>query len=547
MLSGHDATEEFKAQELRGLSADELTQIAQRMLVRIAEQAQTISARDQAIATRDQAISQRDQEIKFKNAKLERITFELARLKALKFGTKTEAMDAEQRLLFEETLAADQASLQAQLDALQAQAGVQIQAAPAELRRQPKRQALPEHLPRVEHHHEPENTHCPTPACGQPLQRVGEDISERLDIVPAQFLVHRHIRGKWACRCCQLLVQEPVDPQIIDSGMPTAALVAHTMVSHFVDHLPYYRLQTINARSGVHTPRSTLASWSGRGGAALQPLFDVHKEFVMGSQVLHADETPVDMLDPGAGKTKKAYIWAYATGGFDANPGVVYDFCLGRGAKYPMAFLQGWTGTLVRDEFKGYDAVLKMAGRTAAGCLAHARRKFDELIKVNQSPVAMQAVQRIAGLYHVERQARELDPQDRLALRQQSAAPLWTELKLWLQLERSRVPDGSAIANAIDYSLNHWAALTANLSDGRVPVDNNHIENLMRPWAMGRKAWLFAGSELAGQRAAIVMSLLQSAKLHGHDPWAYLKDVLERLPTHMNSRIEELLPHRWQA
>jgi transposase len=533
MLSERGATQDFKAQELRGLSADELTQIAQRMLVRIAEQAQTIAARDQ--------------EIKFKTAKLERLTFELARLKALKFGAKTEAMNAEQRQLFEETLAADEASLQAQLDALQAQTPTAAAAAAPETRRQPKRQALPEHLPRVEHHHEPENTNCPTPECGQPMSRVGEDISERLDIVPAQFFVQRHIRGKWACRCCQLLVQEPVDPQIIDSGMPTAALVAHTMVSHFVDHLPYYRLQTINARSGVHTPRSTLASWSGRGGAALEPLLDVHKEFVMGSQVLHADETPVDMLDPGAGKTKKAYVWAYARGGFDQTPGVVYDFCLGRGAKYPLAFLEGWTGTLVRDEFKGYDTVLKLPGRTAAGCLAHARRKFDELIKINQSPVAKQAVQRIAGLYHVERQARELSPDDRRTLRQQSAAPLWAEFKAWLQLERSRVPQGSAIANAIDYSLNHWVALTANLGDGRVPIDNNHVENLMRPWAMGRKAWLFAGSELAGQRAAVVMSLLQSAKLHGHDPWAYLKDVLERLPTHINSRIEELLPHRWQA
>jgi transposase len=512
---------ELKAQDLQGLSREDAHTVIEH-------------------------IRRQEREIVLKNAKLERITFELARLKAWKFAAKTEAMNAEQRQLFEETLAADEASLQAQLDALQAQTPVP-QAALAEDRRQPKRQALPEHLPRVEHHHEPANTNCPTPDCGQPMQRVGEDISERLDIVPAQFFVHRHIRGKWACRCCQLLVQEPVDPQIIDSGMPTAALVAHTMVSHFVDHLPYYRLETINARSGVHTPRSTLASWSGRGGAALEPLFDVHKEFVLGSQVLHADETPVDMLDPGAGKTKKAYIWAYARGGFDRSPGVVYDFCLGRGAKYPLAALQGWAGTLVRDEFKGYDAVLKLPGRTAAGCLAHARRKFDELIKVNQSPVAKQAVQRIAGLYHVERQARELSPADRLAMRQQSAAPLWAEFKPWLQLERSRVPQGSAIANAIDYSLNHWAALTASLNDGRVPIDNNHIENLMRPWAMGRKAWLFAGSELAGQRAAVVMSLLQSAKLHGHDPWAYLKDVLERLPTHINSRIEELLPHHWQA
>jgi transposase len=547
MLSGQashsDIAQDFKTEDLQGLSAGELVVVAQRMLVRIGQQSQRL-------AEQSQAITARDKEIKFKNAKLERITFELARLKAWKFAAKTEAMNAEQRQLFEETVAADEASLQAQLDALRDGLQEQTpspQAASAEVRRQPKRQALPEHLPRVEHHHEPANTQCPTPECGRPLERVGEDISERLDIVPAQFIVQRHIRGKWACRCCQILVQEPVAPQIIDSGVPTAALIAHTMVSHFVDHLPYYRLQSINARSNVHTPRSTLAAWSGRGGAAIQPLLDVHKEFVLGSQVLHVDETPVNMLDPGAGKTKKTYIWAYARGGFDDKPGVVYDFCLGRGAKYPLAFLEGWTGTLVRDEFKSYDSVLKLPDRTAAGCLAHARRKFDELIKINQSPVAQEAVQRIAQLYRIESMARELSPQDRLVMRQKMSAPLWAELHVWLQLERTRVPDGSAIAGAIDYSLNHWVALTANLGDGHVPIDNNHVENLMRPWAMGRKAWLFAGSELAGQRAAAVMSLLQSAKLHGIDPWAYLKDVLERLPTHMNTRIEELLPHRWQA
>jgi transposase len=523
---------ELKAQDLHGLSPSSLVEVAAQMLQRIGEQSKQIAAQAQAI--------------KFRDAKLERITFELARLKAWKFAAKTERMNAEQRQLFEETLAADEASLEAQLEALQAQAGAQLEAAPTEPRRRPKRQALPEHLVRVEHHHEPEDTTCPAPDCGQPMVRVGEDVSERLDIVPAQFFVHRHIRGKWACRCCELLVQEPVAPQIIDAGMPAAGLVAHTLVNRFVDHLPYYRQEQINARSGVHTPRSTLAAWSGRGGAALQPLFDVQREFVLGAQVLHADETPVNMLDPGAGKTRRAYVWAYARGGFDALPGVAYDFCVGRGAKYPMAFLQGWSGTLVRDEFKGYESVLKLEGRTAAGCLAHARRKFDELVKVNHSPVATQAVQRIAWLYRIEREARDLPEEERLAMRQARSRPLWEELHVWLRLERGRVPEGSAIASAIDYSLNAWAALTANLYDGMVQIDNNHIENLMRPWAMGRKAWLFAGSELAGQRAAIVMSLVQSAKLNGHDPWAYLKDVLTRLPTHMNSRIEELLPHRWQ-
>jgi hypothetical protein len=341
-------------------------------------------------------------------------------------------------------------------------------------------------------------------------------------------------------------MQEPVDPQVIDSGMPTAGLVAHTMVSHFVDHLPYYRLEQINARSGVHTPRSTLAAWSGQGGSALLPLYEAHRAFVLGASVLHADETPVNLLDPGAGKTKKAYVWAYARGAFDATPGVIYDFCIGRGAKYPAEFLKGWSGTLVRDEFKGYESVLKLEQRIGAGCLAHARRKFDELLKTGHSPVATEAVQRIALLYRLEREVRELPAEQRLLLRQAHAKPAWDALRAWLQMERRRVPDGSGIARAIDYSLNHWPALTVNLDDGDVPVDNNHIENLMRPWAMGRKAWLFAGSELAGQRSAVVMSLLQSVKLNGHDPWAYLKDVLERLPTHQNSRIDELLPHRWK-
>ena len=519
---------DLQARDLQALSPDVLAAVAEQMLRRIGEQSQQIASQAQAIRWRD--------------AKIERITFELARLKAWKFAARTERMSAEQRELFEETAVADEASLQAQLEALQGSPGTTAAPAP-DTKRRPRRQPLPAHLPRIEHRHEPADTTC---ECGQPMLRIGEDTSERLDIVPAQFFVHRHIRGKWACKACQCLVQEPVEPQVIDGGMPAPGLVAHTLVSRFVDHLPYYRQEQINARSEVHTPRSTLAAWSGRGGAALEPLFEAQRAFVLGAAVLHADETPVDMLDPGAGKTKKAYVWAYARSAFDDLRGVVYDFCPGRGAQYPSAFLKGWSGTLVRDEFKGYDSVLRIEGRKAAGCLAHARRKFDELIKVNQSPVALQAVQRIAWIYRIEKEARELPEGDRLALRQAQARPHWDQLHAWLRLERQRVPEGSAIAGAIDYSLNHWAALTLNLHDANVPVDNNHIENLMRPWAMGRKAWLFAGSELAGQRAAVVMSLAQSARLNGHDPWVYLKDVLTRLPTHMNSRIEELLPHRWQ-
>jgi hypothetical protein len=324
-------------------------------------------------------------------------------------------------------------------------------------------------------------------------------------------------------------------------------LQAHTVISRFVDHIPYYRQEQINARAGVHTPRSTLAAWSGQTGAQLMPLYEAHRAFVLGSRVVHADETPIGLLDPGAGKTKKAYMWAYARGAFEDKPAVVYDFCAGRGGKYPVEFLKGWSGTLVADAYSGYDAVLSLQERVSANCLAHARRKFDELFKANASAVAAQAIQRIAGLYRIEADAKVLDCEQRLQMRQERSRPLWKELHVWLQLERTRVPEGSAIAKAIDYSLNHWQALSRFLIDGAVPIDNNHIENQMRPWALGRKNWLFIGSELAGERAAVVMSLLQSAKLNGHDPWAYLKDVLTRLPTQLNSRIEELLPHQWQS
>jgi transposase len=554
MLSMRD----LKPQDLQGLSQEAITALAAQMLGHIEQQARDLQ-------TQQTLIQRKDRDIAWRDAKIEKITFELARLKRWKFGAKSEAMTAEQRQMFQDTLLEDEADLEAQLAALQA-ALPKTQPKPKDAPRRPRRQALPAHLRRVEHRHEPEDTTCTTPACGQPMTRVGEDVSERLDIVPAEFFVHRHIYGKWTCRCCQRqgierLVQEPAEPQIIEGGIAASGFAAHILISRFVDHLPYYRQETINARSGVHTPRSTLARTAGNAGAALFPLFEAHKRFVLSCPVLHADETPVAMLDPGAGKTKRAYIWAYARGEFDAQQGVIYEFCLGRGSQYPVAFLgaahgppgsameerPAWQGTLVCDQYAGYDAVLDKRvypKRIAAHCAAHARRKFDELL--GTSEVAKEAIQRIGWIYHVEGQLEGLDAQQRQAAREQLTRPLWQELHVWLKLERRRVPDGGSIASAIDYSLNAWDALTRHLEDGAVPIDNNFIERQIKPWAMGRKAWLFCGSELAGQRAAIVMSLVQSAKLNGHDPWAYLRDVLERLPRHPNSRIDELLPHRWQ-
>ena len=506
-----------------------------------------------------QQLQRKDRDIAWRDARIEKITFELARLKRWKFGAKSEAMSAAQQRLFEETLSEDEAGLQAQLDVLRAQHADPGQERPAKTpARRPRRAALPEHLRRVEHHHEPEDTTCPNEACGRAMKRIGEEVSERLDIVPAEFFVHRHIYGKWACRGCQTFKQQPSVPEVIEGGLPASGLLAHTAISRFVDHMPYYRQEAVNARSGVHTPRSTLAAWTGQVGAALEPLYEAHRRFVLGSRVLHADETPVALLDPGAGKTRRAYVWAYARSHHDRAPGVVYDFARGRGAQYPQAFLAGdertglpaWQGTLLTDRYSAYDTVLDARlhpGRTAAACVAHARRKFDELANVGTSEVGEEAIRRFAAIYAVERELAGLADEDRHRGRQELAKPLWGLLKVWLELERRLVADGGSTAAAIDYTLNHWAALVQHLDDGAVPIDNNHLERQIKPWAMGRKAWMFVGSELAGQRAAVLMSLLQSARMCGHDPHAYLRDVLQRLPTQLNSRIEELLPHRWAS
>jgi transposase len=513
------------------------------------------------IAQLQQQVQSQAREIAWRDAKLEKVNFELARLKRWKFGAKTEAMSVQQRALFQETMAEDEASLQAQLAALQAGLPEGAAKAPKAPPRRPRRQGLPEHLRRVEHRHDPADTTCAAPGCGQPMQRIGEDISEKLDIVPAEFFVHRHIYGKWVCRCCQTLRQEPAELEVVEGGIAASGLVAHTLISRFVDHLPYYRQEPINARSGVHTPRSTLATWAGAGGAALEPLYEAHRRFILSARVLHADETPVPLLDPGSGKTRKAYIWAWARSHHDPHPGVIYEFCLGRGSQYPVAFLASkgpprpeppWIGTLITDQYAAYNAVLDAKVyplRKSALCAAHARRRFEELSRGGHgaSEVAREALQRWARIYKAEASFAPMCAEQRRECRQVLSKPLWNELEVWLKLQRTRVLEGSKIAQAIDYSLGAWAALTLHLDDGAVPVDNNHIERQIKPWKIGAKNWMFVGSEMAGQRAAVVMSLVQSAKLNGLDPWAYLRDVLQRLPTHLNHRIDELLPHRWQS
>jgi transposase len=480
-------------------------------------------------------IARDEHELRHKQLKIDQLTHEMAVLKRWKFAARSEAWHGVQGSLLEETIEADLEAIAAELAALR-----HDEPSPAP-KDQPKRRPLPAHLPRVEVHHEPEHTTC---SCGSALKRIGEDVTEKLDYTPGVFHVERHIRGKWACAQCQVLTQAPVPPQVIDKGVPTAGLLAQVLVAKYADHQPLYRQEAIFERAGVAIPRSTLAQWVGACGVQLQPLVDALRSALLERSVLHADETPVAMHVPGKGKTHRAYIWSYSSTAFDSLHAVVYDFAESRAGAHPQAFLDGWSGKLVCDDYAGYKALFTN-GRTEIGCLAHSRRKFHDLWVNHKSPIAEEALQLFAELYKVERQAQELSIEHRQRLRASESKPIMDKLHEWLMLQRQRATDGTAIARAIDYSLNRWPALIRFLDDGTLPIDNNWVENRIRPIALGRANWLFAGSLRAGKRAAAVMSLIQSARLNGHDPYRYLRDVLERLPTHAASRIGELLPHRW--
>jgi transposase len=505
-----------------------------------AEQLRELAARLIEHANRDA------QQLVWRDAKIDQLTFEIAQLKRQKFGARSERFSGEQKALFDEAIEADIAAAEAQLERLRAS----LPPSPAATKSAPRRTALPAHLPRREIRHEPDITDC---GCGAPLKRIGEDIAEKLDYTPGVFTVERHVRGKWACGHCRTLIQAPVPAAVIDKGIPTAGLLAQVLVAKHADHLPLYRQEQIFGRAGLAIPRPTLAAWVGQCGAQLRPLVDALKDELLSCAVLHADETPVAMLAPGSGKTHRAYLWAYAAGPCEPIKAVVYDFTASRSGEHARRFLghgsdpperPPWVGHLCCDDFAGYKALFTQAV-TEVGCMAHARRKFVELQMANQSQIAIEAVELIRQLYAVERDIRDLDSAARLQQRLERAVPITKTLHDWLIAQRARVTDGTATAKAIDYSLGRWTALTRYLADPRLPIDNNHDEQQIRPWATGRKNWLFAGTLAAGQRAAVITTLIQTAKLNGHDPYAYLKDILQRLPTQRASRIGELLPHRW--
>lgn len=514
---------------LMALNETQLRELAQTLIARVSEH-EVVIAQSQTV------IAQQLTELSWRQGKIDKLTQELALYRRWKYGAKTESLTAAQVKLFDETCVADIAAIETEIEKLGPPA-------PETEKRQPKRLPIPPHLPRTEIHHEPDSTTC---RCGCQLKRIGEDVAEKLHYTPGQVTVEKHIRGKWACDQCETLTQAPVPAQVIDKGLATAGMLAHVMIAKFADHIPLYRLSGMMERdSQIRIAPSTLGQWTGEAGAYLQPVVDALKQNLLGCKVLHADETPVQMLDPGAGKTKRAYIWSYCTTAYDPIQGVVYDFADSRAGQHAKDFLGDWKGFLVCDNYSGYKQLLAQ-GITDTGCLAHSRRKFHDLFVNHKSQVAEAALPFYSHLYQIEKRAMDLTADERQQLRQRESRPIAEALMGWMVAQRKLVPDGSAIAKAIDYSVNRWEALTRFLDDGDIPIDNNWNENRIRPIAVGRRNWLFAGSLRAGQRGAAIMSLIQSAKLNGHDPHAYLKDVLTRLPTHPASGINELLPHLWQ-
>ena len=529
-------------------SASELKAFAAALLAQLSEQTRQLETQAERLATQTT-------QLKHQSIHIDKLTFELARLKRWRFGAASEAVGSEQIALWESELDGDIAAAEARLEQLATAAAAATEGTtPGDVpdtppkvppKATPKRKPLPDTLPRVEERHELASCNCP--ACGTGLTPMGEEISEQLDVIPAQFFVRRHIRPKYSCRHCETVYTAPMPPQPIDRGLAAPGLLAHVLGSKYLDHLPLHRQEQIYARQGVVLPRSTMAGWLGQLEVLLEPLVERLTSHVLASPVVHADETPVPVLEPGNGRTATGYLWAYRSGPWHPTQAVVFDFAMSRGQATPSAFLKGYQGVLQVDGYAGYNEVLRREGVIEAGCMAHARRKFVEVWEATKSPAAQTAIAEIARLYAIEAEVKELDIKERQRQRQARAGPILDALRKWLEATYAKVARNSVLGKAIQYSLNRWKALVRYVEDGRINIDNNPVENAIRGIALGRKNYLFCGSEGGGRRAALMYSLIESAKLNGIDPNGYLLNVLTKFPTAKRDDLDALMPSNFST
>jgi transposase len=464
-------------------------------------------------------------------AEIDRLHLIIAKLRRLQFGPRSERIDREIE------------QLQLQLEALQS-ASTPVEAAPpaAEEKTQPMRRALPEHLPRERVVHEPA---CTCLECGAAMRRIGEDVSEVLDYVPGRFKVIRHVRPKLACPACERIVQAQAPSRPIARSFAGPGLLAHILTGKYSDHLPLYRQAQIYAREGVELDRSTMAEWVGGCTQLMTPLAEALARYVFAAGKLHADDTPVPVLDPGRGKTKTGRLWSYVRDDRPAGslepPAVLFRYSPDRRGERPQEHLKPFTGILQADAYAGFGHLYGERIREAA-CWAHARRAFYELHEANQSPVAAEALARIGALYAIEAEIRGRPPDERAKIRQARAGPQLDALREWLRQTLMRVSKKSELAKAVTYILSRWTAMPRYRDDGRIEIDNHAAERSLRAVALGRKNYLFCGSDAGGERAAAIYSLIGTAKLNDLDPEAYLRYLLERIADHPINRIDELLP-----
>ncbi len=498
--------------------------------------------------TLETTLQARDAELYAKTLHIEKLKMQLALLRRARFGRSSEKLDHDIEQL--ELLIGDLEEGQAESSERTEAAKPAASRSAKRERQHPVRLPLPDHLPRerVEH-----DAACVCPACGgMNLTRIGTDETEILDYVPSHFKVIVHARPKMSCRACETITQPPMPDLPIERGRPGPALLAHILIAKYDDHLPLYRQSEIYAREGVELTRATLCDWVGRMAFHLSPIADAIAGYVRQGEAIHADDTPVPVLEPGRGKTKTGRLWVAVRDerpwGSAAPPAVFYRYSPDRKSEHAAALLNGCRGFLHADAYAGFNSLYRPDPLTGdarlveVACWAHARRKIFDEHHANKSPAAKEMLERIRELFDIEDDIRGRSPQERLAIRARRSVPLLAQIKLKFEDTLGKVRRKSSFAEALRYSLTRWDALTRYTTDGRLDICNNAAERAIRPLALGRRNWTFAGSDSGGERAAVIYTIVETAKLNGLDPEAYLRALITRVATHPAKRIHELLP-----
>jgi len=484
--------------------------------------------------------------VKAHEQRIERLKHQLQQLQRYQFGRKSERVALEQ-LLFQyagldtEAVAAEEPVEEAR----EAEPQFEPETSPKRKKNGHGRSALPEHLPRHRVEYPLAEAECRCQSCGETLEKIGEEVTQQLEYQPASFHVVEHVRIKYACKRCEgNVVVSEMPPQPIDKGLPGPGLLAHVLVSKYADHLPLHRLEGIFERNGVGVSRQTMCDWVKASARLLEPLYEAMKREVLASKVVGTDDTPVPVQELGRDRTRKGRIWVYVGDGEHEH--TVYDYTPTRNKEGPREFLEGYEGYLQADAYPGYAGLYADGRVIEVGCWAHARRKFYEA-QLSDRERALVALAYIRQLYQVEKKAQALSAEQRRALRQEKARAVLQGFKAWLDRQQLEVLPKSPMGEAIGYAQAQWKALGRYLEDGDLAIDNNAAERALRKVVIGRKNYLFYGSDAGGKRAAIIYSLIASCKRHGLDPFAYLRDILSRLPSHSIQNLPELFPSHWKA